>query len=262
MTSFVRDRNGRLRICFVSFGFPPSVGGAELAAEKQARQLRNLGHDVIVVTLRRNRQWKRKTLLHGIPVVRVGGVYKLDGTLRIGRLGIWPATIGAFLVLWRRRHLYDVIHSFQVSPLAAAVALIGKLTHTPVVIRIMAAGPTGEKNSQPEPKSLTADTLTDRSFLQIDPFTVQGVQGDIGDMLRNMLGGRKLVNFLLKSGSYYQALSTRSISYLSSGGIPANRIVYIPDCVDTEKFRPAPGQRPDPSKPERVIICVARLEYQ
>jgi glycosyltransferase involved in cell wall biosynthesis len=216
----------------------------------------------MVVTLRLKRQWEPKELLHGLPVIRVGGFYKLDGTLRIGRLGIWPASIGVFLVLWRRRHTYDVIHTFQMSPLAAAVALVGKLTHKPVVIRIMAVGPTGEKISQAEPRALTADTLTDTSFLQIDPFEVHGVQGDISDMLRNTLGGRKIFDFLRKSDSYYQALSTRSVSYLSSWGIPLKRIVYIPGSVDTEKFRPAAEQRPDPGRPERMITCVARLEYQ
>ena len=261
-SSVMDDRADRLRICFVTLLFPPSVGGAQVQAERQAQQLRSLGHDVMIVTLRLKRQWKRKTLLHGLPVVRIGGVYKLDGTLRIGRLGIWPASIGVFLALWRRRHSYDVIHTFQVSPLAAAVALIARLTHKPVVIRIMAVGPTGEKNFQPEPRAVTADTSSDRSSLQIDPLKVEGVHGDIGDMLRNTLGGGKLLNFLLKSDSYYQALSSRSIFYLSSWGIPLERIVYIPGSVDTEKFRPAPELRPDPSKSERMIACVARLEYE
>lgn len=256
------ERTDRLRICFVTSQFPPSVGGAELQTERQAQQLRNLGHDVMIVTLRLKKQWERKTLLHGLPAVRVGGLYRRDGTLRVGRLGIWPASIGVFLALWRQRRTYDVIHTFQMSPLAAAVALIAKLTRKAVVIRIMAAGPTGENHSQPEPRTLMADTLTDRSFLQIDPFKVQGVRGDIGDMLRNTVGGGKILHLVLKSDSYYQALSTRSVSYLSSWGIPLERIVYIPGNVDTEKFRPAPERRPDPSKPERMITCVARLEYQ
>ena len=256
------ERTDRLRICFVTLLFPPSVGGAQLQTERQAQQLRSLGHDIIILTLRLKRQWERKTLLRGLPVVRAGGLYKRDGTLRIGRLGIWPATIGIFLALWRQRHTYDVIHTFQVSPLAGAVALIAKLTKKPVVIRIMAVGPIAEKNSQPEPRALTADTLSDKAFLQIDPYKVQGVHGDIEDMLRNTLGGGKILNFLLKSDSYYQALSTRSISYLSSWGIPLKRIVYIPGNVDTEKFRPAPELRPDPSGLERMIACVARLEYQ
>jgi glycosyltransferase involved in cell wall biosynthesis len=258
----MEGRSDHLRICFVSLQFPPSVGGAQMQAERQAQQLRNLGHDVMIVTLRLKRQWARKTLLHGLPVVRVGGIYKPDGTLRIGRLGIWPASIGVFLVLWRQRYTYDVIHTFQVSVLAAAVVLIGKLTHKPIIIRIMAVGPTGQKNSQHEPRPLMADTLTDRSFLLIDSVKDQGAQDDIGDLLRNTLGGRKILNFIQKSDSYFQALSTRSICYLSSWGIPLKRIVYIHGNVDTEKFRPGQEKRPDPNRPERLVTCVARLEYQ
>ena len=246
------DRNERLRICFVPPQFPPSVGGAQIQAEKQAHMLRNLGHDVMVVTLRLNREWERKTVLKGLPVMRVGGFYKPDGTLHMGRLGIWPASVGVFLALWRQRHSYDVIHTSQVSLLAAAAALIGRLTHKPVVIRTSTVGPT-EQNSPPEATT---------SFLQIDPANVDWLQSDIRDMLRHTLGGRAVLDFLRNSDSYYQALSTRSVSYLASWGIPKDRIVYISGSVDTDKFRPAPDNSPDPAQPERVITCVARLEYQ
>lgn len=256
------DRKEPLRICFVSFVFSPIVAGAEVRAEKQARQLRNLGHDVIVVTLRFQKQWERKALLDGLPVVRVGGLYKLDGTLRIGRLGIWPATIGMFLALWRLRHTYDVIHAFQVTPLAAVAALIGKLTHKPVVVSSMGMGPTEEETLQLEPEAaLMADTLTESSFLQIDPSEVRIGAGDINNLLQNVLGGRTILNFLRRSNVYYQALSTRSSVYLASWGICHERIVSIPGSVDTEKFQPAPERCPDPMRPERTVICVARLEY-
>ncbi len=80
----------RLRICYISFWFSPSVAGAEVRAEKQARQLQALGHDVIVVTLRHAKSWKRTEMLDGLPVIRVGGIYKRGGRLRIGRLGYLP----------------------------------------------------------------------------------------------------------------------------------------------------------------------------
>src|SRR5581483_8957764 len=76
-----------LRICFVSFMFAPVIGGAEARAEKQARQLQALGHGVTVVTLRYNRQWKRKEQLAGLSVIRIDGLFKRNGQLRVGRLG-------------------------------------------------------------------------------------------------------------------------------------------------------------------------------
>jgi glycosyltransferase involved in cell wall biosynthesis len=258
----MRDRKEHLRVCFVSLLFLPSIGGAQIRAEKQARQLRNLGHDVMIVTLRLKRQWERKMLIHGLPVVRVGGLYKLDGTLRIGRLGIWPVSIGMFLVLWRLRRAYDVIHVFQITPLAAVATIIGKLTHKPVVVSCMGVGPTQEESLQLEPKAaLMADTLSNISFLQIAPSKARVYADDINNLVQNTLGGHTILNFLRRSNAYYQALSTRSCAYLASWGIRRERIVYIPGSVDTEKFRPILEQCPNPKRPERMVICVARLAY-
>jgi glycosyltransferase involved in cell wall biosynthesis len=256
------EEKEHLRICYVLLMFLPLVGGAEIQAEKQARQLQKLGHDVKIVTLRSRKQWERKTLLDGLPVMRVGGIYKSDNTLRIGRLAIWPVSIGMFLLLWRLRHTYDVIQVFQVTPLAAVAALIGKLTLKPVVVGSMGVGPTEKESLQPEQEAaLMADTLTERSFLKVDPSKVVVGAGDINGLVKNTLGGRTILNFLLRSNVYYQALSTRGCAYLASWGVSRKRIVYIPGSVDSEKFRPAPERRPDPERPERTIICVARLEY-
>jgi glycosyltransferase involved in cell wall biosynthesis len=258
----MREEEEHLRICFVTFKFSPDIGGAEKRAEKQAIQLQNMGHNVIIVTLHLNRQWERKSIINSTQVIRVGGLYKLDGTLRIGRLGIWPVSIGMFLVLWWLRHTYDVIHVFQVTPLAAVATLIGKLARKPVVVSCMGVGPTQEESLQREPKAvLMADTPTDMSFLQIVPSRVQVYADDINNLLRNTLSGRTVLDFLLRSNVYFQALSTRGYTYLASWGVRRERIMYIPGSVDTEKFRPVPEQCPDPGRPERTVICVARLEY-
>jgi glycosyltransferase involved in cell wall biosynthesis len=167
-----------------------------------------------------------------------------------------------FWQLWRLRHTYDVIHVFQVTPLAAMAVLIGKLTGKPVIIGTMGVGPTREENLQPRPEAvLMADTLTERSFLKLAPSQTERSTGDINGLLKNTLGGRSVFNFLRRSHAYFQALSTRSSTYLASWGIRREQIVYLPGSVDSEKFRPAPEHCPDPAKPERMIICVARLEY-
>ena len=258
----MEERKERLRICFVPLTFLPLVGGAEIQAEKQARQLQKLGHDVMIVTLRSQRSWEHKTQMDGLPVMRVGGIYKFDGTLRIGRLGIWPVSIGMFLLLWRLRHSYDVIHVFQITPLAAAAALIGKLTGKPIVVGSMGVGPNKEERVRPEREAaLMADTLTERSFLKIDLSKIEISAGDINDLVQNTVGGHIVLNFLLRSNVYYHALSSRSCTYLASWGVRRERIVYIHGSVDTEKFRPALEGGPDPERPERTVMCVARLEY-
>jgi glycosyltransferase involved in cell wall biosynthesis len=262
----MKEEKEHLRICFVTAKLSQDIGGAERRAAKQATQLQNMGYSVIIVTMRINSKFKQKAIIKSmikpIQIIRVGGFYKLDGTLREGRLGIWPVSIGMFLVLWRLRHTFDVIHVFQVTPLAAVATLIGKLARKPVVVSCMGVGPTQEESLQLEPKAaLMADTLTDRSFLQVAPSRARVYAGDINNLLQHTLGGRTVLDFLLRSNAYYQALSTRGCTYLASWGVRRERIVYIPGSVDTEKFRPAPEKCPDPGSPERTIICVARLEY-
>ncbi len=178
------------RICFISFYFSPMVGGAETQSERQARQLQALGNEVIVVTLRADRRWKRREMLDGLPVVRIGGIYKRNGQLRVGRLGYLPCDIGMFLTLWQLRHKYDVIHVFQMSPLAAAAALIGKIAHKPVVISIQSTGPNEEQCKRLEHGArLMVDTITgvDTNFLNLEAQDV--VTGDFTHLPRVALSG-------------------------------------------------------------------------
>ncbi len=244
-----------MRICLIAFMFAPLVGGSEVQAEKQARQLQQLGHDVLVVTLRHEKHWKREEVLDGLPIIRVGGIYNREGRLRIGRLGHLPIDFLFFFTLWRLRHRYDILHSLQLSPLAAVAALIGKLTHKPVIVNIPSTGP--GKKQQKADAVLMADTLPDADWLRVNFKDV--VVGDIAYLHRSALGGRAIVRFLRKSNAYYQVLSNRSLPYLTSHGFREEQVVLIPNGVDSDKFQP--GQRPDPARPERDIACVARLQY-
>ncbi len=248
----------RIRVCLVAFMFSPEVGGAEVRAEKQARLLQTAGHEVMIVTLRHSKDWKRIETLNSLPIVRIGGgIYRRNGRLRIGRIGHVPLDIAMFLKLWRLRHQYDVLHCLQLSPLAAVATLVGKLAHKPVIICIPSTGP--GKKQQESDAMLMADTLTDTSFLKIEYGDI--VEGDIDFLPRSAVGGRSILNFLRKSDAYYQILSCRSHSYLTSRGFSAEHIVHIPNGIDIEKFKPDAERRPDPTRPERDILCVARLQY-
>ena len=255
----------RIRVCLVSFQFWPRVGGAEVQADKQARQLQALGHDVIVVTLRHDRKWKRTETIDGLPVVRVGGIYKRGGILRLGRLGHLPIDIGILFSLWRLRHRYDVIHVLQVSPVAAAAALIGKLTHKPVIISIQSTGPNDAQRAQMEQDvklmADTLDTLTDLSFLNVDFIDCASASGDLSYLPQTAFGGHAILSFLRKSEAFYQVLSNRGYPYLTSRGFRAEQIVNISNGIDMTKFHPAPELQPDPTKPERDVVCVARMDY-
>ncbi|HLX39875.1 MAG TPA: glycosyltransferase, partial [Ktedonobacteraceae bacterium] len=185
---------------------------------------------------------------------------KRNGQLRVGRLGHIPLDINLFFQLWRMRHTYDIIHVFQITPLAFVAALTGKLTHTPVIISSQCA-PTNQQQSIHTQRDITLmnDTLPVADYLKIEGQHV--ITDDISVLQRLSLGGQAMLNFLRTSDAYFQALSTRGKTYLTEHGLQANHIVHIPGSVQSEKFQPSLEQRPDPTRPEREIICVGRLEY-
>jgi len=199
-------------------------------------------------------------MLNGLPVVRVGGVYKRNGQLRVGRLGYLPCSIAMLLTLWRMRSQYDIIHVFQMTPLAAVAALIGKITHKPVVVSIQSSGPgEAECKKLEQGAMLMADTLPATDFLNVDLKDV--VVGDIDRLPRVVPGGNIILHFLRKVNACYHVSSTRTYAYVASHGFCTEQIVHIPHGVDTEKFRAAADQWADEAKPERIMLCVARLDY-
>lgn len=249
-----------VRVCIVALHFSPSVGGSQVRTEKQARQLQVLGHDVTIITSRLSKAWKQTEMLGDLRVVRIGGIYRRGGELRMGRIGHLPVDIGLLVALWRLRHRYDIIHVFQLSSLSAVAVLIGRITHKPVIISIACEGPSDAQIAHLEQgATLMIDTLPPIYFPKIDYKDV--VVGEINSLPKAVWGGSIVLDFLRKSNAFYQILSTRCHTYLTSHGFRPEQIVHIPGSVDTEKFRPAPERRPDQARPERDVICVARLEY-
>ncbi|GAC1375831.1 MAG: hypothetical protein PVSMB5_38280 [Ktedonobacteraceae bacterium] len=251
----------RLRICMIAFQFYPVVGGAESRAIKQAYQLRELGHEVMVITLRHQKEWDKLENMDGITIMRIGGIYTRQGTLRLGRLGHFPFDFLLLIKLWQLRKQYDILHSLQISTLSGVAALVSKLTGKPLIISIASSGP-GKVQTQ-EDAVLMADTLaeshSDLSFLKIafDDIVASGLDA----LEKTAIGGKLILNYIKKSDAYYHILSSRSRQYLTSHGFRADRIVRIPNGIDTSKFYPEPERRPDPARAERDIVCVARMSF-
>src|SRR6266516_4830104 len=252
--------NQHMRICFVALKFPPSIGGSQIRAEKQAMQLHALGHEVVVVTTRHDRGLKPMELYRGVPLVRVGGIYTGIGALRMGRLAHIPIDVSLFVTLWRLRHMYDLIHVFQLSSMAGVAALIGKLIRKPVIVSIACEGPDDHQLALIEQAvTLMTDTLTDIVLPKVHLRDV--VVGDITSLPKSTFGGKTILYFLRRSDTFYQALSTRCRFYLATHGFRAERIVHITGSVDTAKFCPVSEQNAAVIPSERNILYVARLEY-
>lgn len=253
--------DGRMRICLLSLAFLPFVGGAELQTEKLARQVQALGHDVMIVTMRHSRQWKRTEMLDGLPIIRVGGLYRWNGRLRIGRSGYPFLELMVLLTLWRLRHQYDIIHVMQLTPLAAVAAFVCKLTRKPIIIRIQSTGPDEKQKAHIKQHgvALMGDPALETQTWRDRKKKLDQV-GDLDNLALSIFGKNALLKLLRRSAAFYQVTSMRCHSYLISNGFHPEQIISIPNGIDTERFQP-PSQRPDPGRPERDIICVARLEY-
>jgi glycosyltransferase involved in cell wall biosynthesis len=250
----------RMRICYVAYQFWPSIGGSQAQVEKQAVLLSQSGQSVLVVTLRHQKAWPVREIYKNVPVVRVGGWYRRGGTLRAGKLGYLLVNVYMFVTLWRLREQYDLIHTFQFSPQAAVAALVGKLAHKPVIVGVQSTGP----------YKLLGDLLP-RKMQEEEP--VRRVRrseraqahtgGDLAQLQYMAWGGKKMINYIRKANVYYQILSSRSYQYLLQHNFRQERIIYIPNGVDTQRFYPVSWVNPEKmlQRRERLFVCVARLEY-
>lgn len=253
-----------MRICYVAYQFWPSVGGSQAQAEKQAGYLSQLGQDVLVVTLRHQRAWPARETYRSFSVVRVGGWYRRGGTLRAGRYAYLLVNVLLFVTLWRLRHQYDLIHTLQLSPQAAVAVLIGRLAHKPVIVGVQSTGPyelLGDLLPRDMQKQAGANESVeaDRSVVCIKA----EIGGDLAQLQHMAWGGWKLLDYIRRANVYYQILSSRSYQYLLQHQFSSERIIYIPNGVDTQRFYPVAWTRPEEmvGRTERLFVCVARLEY-
>ncbi len=252
----------QVRVGLVSFRYWPGVGGAEARMEKHASALADSGHEVFVMTLRHQRAWPAEEMRHGMLVMRVGSFFRAGGTLAIGRLGIWIASLAMLRCLWRLRRRYDVLHVGQVSALAAAAAFVGALARKPVVISMQNAGPEPDVvASLQRDACLLAGGLPAADYLRVDTRHMLAHLDDVTALRRTVLGGSLLVWYLRRSHAHFQALSTREQSRLLAQGFDRARVTVIPGSVDTRKFTPRSESGAGKGDGQQVVICSARLEY-
>ncbi len=250
-----------LRVCIVAYRFAPAIGGAEKRAEKLARQLVALGHEVTVVTLHIERTLPRLTWMDGIRVIRIGGLYRRNGKLRLGKFGRVFSDLLCLTNLCRLLPSYDVLHVCQFGSFAAVAALVGQCTHTPVVISSQSSGPSAAQRLHlQQGATLLADTLTETAPLHIAYEAWSFAGSDVSSLPQVAFGGAAMLRFLRHSRAVIQVMSTRSYTHLLEQGFSAERILYIPGGVDTDYYSPLPLADLETGS-ERVIVCVARLDY-
>jgi glycosyltransferase involved in cell wall biosynthesis len=203
----------------------PAIGGVERQMQQRAMRLRELGHDVLIVTYRIKRDWPREEVINGTPVVRTSGLF-VNGQLR-RRWGL--ATIPAIWELIKRRHTYDVIHAQELLEFAWVAVVAGRLLGKPVVLDTACSGHFSEFRYFPE---------------------------------HDGIFGRWMLNAICRSKGVFVARGTDSVPELLAAGIPSERVRLIPYGVDTQRFRPRSANMDQLATGPRRCICTARLVPQ
>jgi glycosyltransferase involved in cell wall biosynthesis len=107
-----------MRVVLAVPDFEPAVGGTVRHGGLVARGLASRGHEVVVLTRRRDPSWPSREELRGLPVVRVGP----PGT---GRARDAAALVALAWSLRRRRRRVDVVQTLMWPDVATAAAVAG-----------------------------------------------------------------------------------------------------------------------------------------
>lgn len=243
--------------------FHPIVGGAERQAFVLAKSLRKLGYDVLVMTLRQQKNWSRQEMVEGVPVVRVGGSVmggreRYPGLIQKSCYILGLCAMG--WALWRHRNSYDILHVYHLNLFALPAALVSLLAHKPLIVGIRSAGVDADKISM-EPLSLLAGTLDPSSpWLQVPGRLMLG--GDLNDLERLGWPVVRGMQFLLhRCQAVVIVLSSRMKSYLSAHNFPVEHTQLIPNGVDIQRFAPIDADF-SVAEREQVVVCVSRLCYR
>ncbi|MEO8495488.1 MAG: glycosyltransferase family 4 protein, partial [Planctomycetota bacterium] len=114
-----------MRVCLYTETALPVVGGQEVAIDALARQFQELGHDVVVLTLRPRRRQVADDSLLPYPVVRHR---RYLSTRHL--LGIYGASLSSVY----RQYPFDVLHCHNVYPAGYVAARWAATRRVPLVI--------------------------------------------------------------------------------------------------------------------------------
>jgi glycosyltransferase involved in cell wall biosynthesis len=143
-----------MNILMICPQFYPWIGGAEIAAQRLAREFSLHQVTVQVVAERTKRAWPAKELIQGVSVRRLPRLF--DNYL--GAI-LFKFCLILFLIFRGRR--YSVWNVNQIGYNACLAILVGKLLRRPVILRLTGVGVTGiEKRVSAVPFSFVCRTLS------------------------------------------------------------------------------------------------------
>ena len=204
----------RPSVWFLISSYHPTVGGGETHARLLARELVRRGWPITILTRRRDRSWPKMESLEGSTIRRVGPA----GAPRLGKYGM---LLPALFTLWRHRASIDVLYVCGLRVLGLAGVLFSLLTGRPVILRSEACG----------------EWSGDFIFNSPHQATLRGRW-----LIHKLIAAR---NALYLKAQRFLSISNVIRTEFVEGGIPPERIVHIPNGIDTAAFFPGPvSERP------------------
>ncbi len=193
-----------MNVCMLMNRFYPIVSGAEKQAQRLSRSLRARGINAFVVTCR-YRDLARHETIDTIPVHRIHTMYR-DMKPR-GMIASLHMAASLFHYLLRNREAIDIIHVHGAGNMAMTANIVKPLINKPVVVKVATAS------------------------------TAHISAGDLHGAETALLGNVRLS--LLKKCDAFIATTEQIKRELIDCGVAEERIVLIPNGVDTERFTPS-----------------------
>ena len=208
-----------MKILFLVDGHVLEMGGAELQAFALVKKLRSRGHEVEVVAPHLDRHSPQETTREGARVRQLG-------YWRIPKLSsiFFMFRFALFLLAEGRR--YDAIHIHMVHKMAAVTGLLRYFVPCPVVAKVSGAYEFAD-----------GETCSVSRFGSLQYWLYKCV----------------------KRLDYFQAISADTCSRLAQAGVPAEKILAIPNGVDTDHFKPSPVLHNDDDDSKTIIAYCGRL---
>jgi len=190
-------------VCIMTETFHPVTGGGETQARALAEGLQAAGLVVHLITRRSDKSLPAREIMGGVPVCRLAPAGP-------GQLRKWGMVVTAFLELMRLRGRYDVILVCGFRILGVPALLANLLLDRPCVLKA---------DSQGELSGRFFDPGLARFRLRHDSFPVRPAI--------------RMRNLLLRGAARFVAISAVVEQEYSDNGIPPDRIVRIPNSVNS-----------------------------
>lgn len=199
-----------LRVVILTTYFAPIIGGVESTAERLARYLLRAGHaDTCVLTKRLSPELPDDGRMDGLRVVRIGSYGDRSPS------GKWRLIPAATRWLLAHREEYDVVACIDYRGIGLAGLLARSVTTRPVLFQAQTTGVLSAGN---------ADQTLQR--LGIAPGAVVG------------RAVKSLVTRLYARADAFACIAHEIERETREAGVPRERIHFLPNPVDTDRFRP------------------------